>query len=257
MNPVRPRIALFADQFGFDTAVPILGNHLAAIVSSSPLAPTDHVPQDAQFLLQERDSESSPDGLLQHLSDLDLDALVCFSYSLKIPQSLISLPRLDAVNIHGALLPECRGANVLNWVLVKDHSETGCTMHHLSDVIDNGDIAYRDTIPITDDDDALTLRSKIAIAAQLQLHKALAVWLQRDRLPRAPQDSSLACRYRRRTPDDGLFDWSYSDRQIFNLVRALVKPWPGARFVSNGRLHVIDRRLTLNEVAELRRIHSP
>jgi len=257
VNPVRLRIALFADQFGLDASSPILGDHLATIVSSSPLAPTDHVPRDAQFLLQERDSGSSHDGLLQHLSNLNLDALVCFSYSLKIPQSLTSLPRLDAVNIHGALLPECRGANVLNWVLVEDHSVTGCTMHHLSDVIDNGDIAFRDTIPIDDDDDALTLRSKIAVVAQQQLQKALAVWLQRDRLSRAKQDSSLARRYRRRTPDDGLFDWSYSDRQIFNLVRALVKPWPGARFVSNGQLHVIDRRLTLKEVAELRRTHSP
>jgi len=256
VNPIRLRIALFADQFGLDTASPILGDHLAAVVSSSPLVPTDHVPHDATFLLQERDSELGHDGLLQHLSDLDLDALVCFSYSLKIPQALISLPRLDAVNIHGALLPECRGANVLNWVLVEDHSETGCTMHHLCDVIDNGDIAYRETVPITDDDDALTLRSKITLVAQLQLQQALAVWLHGDRLPRAPQDSSLARRYRRRTPGDGLFDWSYSDRQIFNLVRALVKPWPGARFVSNGRLHVIDRRLTLEEVAELRQTHG-
>jgi methionyl-tRNA formyltransferase len=38
-----------------------------------------------------------------------------------------------------------------------------------------------------------------------------------------------------RTPDDGLIDWSASNIHIYNLVRALVRPWPGAFTYLRGR----------------------
>jgi len=200
-----------------------------------------------------RPTREGNEELRHDLSALSLDVIICFSYSLKIPAPVVAIPRLDAVNIHGGLLPECRGANVLQWVLIEDHATTGCTMHLLDNEFDTGAIVYRDEIPIDDRDDALSLRLKIAELARSQLERSVETWRTGQHLARVPQNEDRARVYRRRKPEDGLFDWSFTDRQIFCLVRALVHPWPGARFVdSAGRLHVIDRFLTMEEVAELR-----
>jgi hypothetical protein len=44
-----------------------------------------------------------------------------------------------------------------------------------------------------------------------------------------PQDENLARYWGRRHAEDGYFDWSWPVRRIYNLVRALVAPHPGAR----------------------------
>lgn len=246
------RIALFADADGVAASSPVLSDHLVAIVCAPKKLVTVPDNHHVTVLIQEP-NEVGHAALKDRLAMLQLDAIICFSYSLKIPAQIVSLPRLDAVNIHGALLPECRGANVLQWVLIEDHPITGCTMHLLDDAIDTGAIVHRDHIPIDDSDDALSLRSKIEEVARSQIRRAVDTWRSDRHVERTPQVEGGARVYRRRTPEDGLFDWSFTDRQIFNLIRALVNPWPGARFVDPmGQLHVIDRYLTMEQVAELR-----
>ena len=59
--------------------------------------------------------------------------------------------------------------------------------------------------------------------------------LERGHLPRRPQDDSLATVMPKRTPDDGLIDWTATARQVFNLVRAVTHPYPGAFTFVGGR----------------------
>lgn len=247
------RIALFADADGVAASWPVLSEHLVAVICAPERMAI--VPEGSRAeLIVHRPTREGNEELRHDLAAMSLDVIICFSYSLKIPAPVVAIPRLDAVNIHGGLLPECRGANILQWVLIEGHSQTGCTMHTLGDAIDTGAIVYRDTIPIDDGDDALSLRFKIEEAARLQMRRAIAIWSTGNTMERTPQEEERARTYPRRRPDDGLFDWSLSDRQIFNLVRALVRPWPGARFVDHkGQTHVIDRYLTMDEIAELRR----
>jgi methionyl-tRNA formyltransferase len=39
-----------------------------------------------------------------------------------LPDKWLSLPPLGTINLHAGLLPQYRGANVLNWVLVNGES---------------------------------------------------------------------------------------------------------------------------------------
>jgi len=48
------------------------------------------------------------------------------------------------------------------------------------------------------------------------------------------QDESKATYFGGRKPADGLIDWSKSSRDIFNLIRAVTDPYPGAFTSSNG-----------------------
>jgi UDP-4-amino-4-deoxy-L-arabinose formyltransferase/UDP-glucuronic acid dehydrogenase (UDP-4-keto-hexauronic acid decarboxylating) len=68
-----------------------------------------------------------------------------------------------------------------------------------------------------------------------------------------PPKKLNATAYKKRVPDDGLFDWTFSDEKIHNLIRGLVSPWPGARYKDrNGRLVIISEYLSINEIKKLR-----
>ncbi|MBF3101748.1 bifunctional UDP-glucuronic acid oxidase/UDP-4-amino-4-deoxy-L-arabinose formyltransferase, partial [Pseudomonas aeruginosa] len=47
-------------------------------------------------------------------------------------------------------------------------------------------------------------------------------------LPEVEQDESQASHFGRRTPADGLLDWHRPARQLYDLVRAVTQPYPGA-----------------------------
>ena len=46
--------------------------------------------------------------------------------------------------------------------------------------------------------------------------------------PETPQDESQATYFGGRKPEDGRIDWTQTSAQIFNLVRAVTDPYPGA-----------------------------
>ena len=63
--------------------------------------------------------------------------------------------------------------------------------------------------------------------------------------------------YKKRKPEDGLFDWSYSDERIYNLIRGLADPWPGARYLNkNGNLVILNKYMSMEEIRLLRESES-
>lgn len=251
------RIALFADSDGLRVVLPLVRENLVAVVVSAPVSFPPEFPPNVSILEQKKLSDIDYSEFLISFEALNIDVLICCSYAMKIPPSLTSCARIDAVNLHGGLLPECRGANILNWVLVNDHSKTGMTMHILSEGFDEGDIVFRDVVSINDSDDAISLRNKLSPLASDQIRRALIYWKRDLPVPRYKQNEKRAHYYKRRRPEDGMFDWSFTDRQIFSLIRALVHPWPGARFVdANGQITVLDSYMTIEEIHALRTAHA-
>ena len=158
------------------------------------------------------------------------------------------------MNIHGGKLPEYRGANVLNWAIINGEEEIGITFHSVDNSIDTGPIIHELSLEIKENDTAFTLRERLCREIEVQLVSVLHLYIA-NKLPLKKQKSDNARYYKRRTPEDGLFDWGLSDRRIYNLIRALVHPWPGARYFNKkGQLVVIKEFMSLEEVANLRRI---
>jgi methionyl-tRNA formyltransferase len=150
-----------------------------------------------------------------------------FYYRNLLPTELITLAPLGAYNLHGSLLPKYRGRAPVNWMLANGEREAGATLHHMVERADAGDIVAQRAIEITDDDTALTLYRKIVpIGAELirQYHPLIAS----GTAPRGAQDLTQGNYFGRRRPEDGRINWNWSARRIFNLVRAVTHPYPGA-----------------------------
>jgi len=155
------------------------------------------------------------------------DFLFSFYYRSMLKKELLDIPRLGALNLHGSLLPKYRGRAPVNWVLVKGETETGVTLHFMTEKPDAGDIVGQAAVPIAFGDTALTLYGKMESAAA-GLLDAILPRLLREEIPRRPNDISRGSYFGGRKPEDGRIDWSRPAVEIYNLVRAVTRPYPGA-----------------------------
>jgi methionyl-tRNA formyltransferase len=176
------------------------------------------------------------------------DFLFSFYYRRMLKAPLLVLPRLGALNMHGSLLPKYRGRAPVNWAILHGETETGATLHYMTEKPDNGDIVGQTRVPILPDDTAREVFDKVTIAAELTLDAALPA-LIRGSAPRRPQDLSQGGYFGGRKPEDGMIDWSKSATEIHNLVRAVAPPYPGARTTLAGKPARILRTRVLDPTA--------
>ena len=144
-----------------------------------------------------------------------------------LPAEVLDVPPLGTLGIHGSLLPRLRGFAPVNWALIRGERETGPTLFYFDEGCDTGDIVDQRAFAITDDDDAATIRDRIADESVEMLRDALPL-LAAGTAPRRPQNHEDATFGEQRRPDDGLVDWSMSTKQVIDWVRGLTRPYPGA-----------------------------
>jgi methionyl-tRNA formyltransferase len=168
------------------------------------------------------------------LRELRPDLIFSFSYRAVLPAAILNLAPLGAFNIHGALLPRYRGRACVNWAVLRGETRTGVTLHHMTARVDEGRIVDQEAVPIDPDDTAHDVFLKMIPAARRMLHRSLPSILA-GTAHGYEQDESQATYFGRRRPEDGLIDWSGSARDIYNLVRALTHPFPGAFTFSGGK----------------------
>ena len=155
-----------------------------------------------------------------------------YRHMLKAP--LLALPRRGALNLHGSLLPLYRGRVPVNWALVHGETETGVTLHYMVPKADQGDIVAQAPVPIAPDDTALTLFAKMTAAAGRLFRETYPV-LRSGQEHRRPQDHAQASYFGGRGPEDGRIDWQKPAAAVYNLVRAVTHPYPGAFTTLGGR----------------------
>jgi methionyl-tRNA formyltransferase len=162
------------------------------------------------------------------------DWLFSCYYRSMLKQPLLDLPRLGALNLHGSLLPRYRGRCPLNWVLVFGETETGITLHYMEAKADRGDVVAQRHIAITPEDTAVTLLARMTAAAG-ELFRETYPRLRSGQAPRLPQDHARATCFGGRGPEDGKIDWRQPATAIYNLMRAVTHPYPGAFTTLAGR----------------------
>jgi methionyl-tRNA formyltransferase len=181
---------------------------------------------------------STPDGVGQswqeRIAALKPAVIYSFYYRYLIPDGVLALAPRGAFNLHGSLLPKYRGRAPVNWMLVNGEREAGVTLHHMVARADAGDIVGQRAVAIDEEDTALTLyRKLVPLGVELisQFHPLIAA----GTAPRRPQNIAEGSYFGRRRPEDGQIDWSWPARRIFNLVRAVTHPYPGAFVILDGR----------------------
>jgi len=191
-----------------------------------------------------RQGNEKEDGLRDAITILEADIGVICSYPLRIPENIISIPPLGIINIHGGKLPQYRGPHVLQWAIINGDKEVGITLHYIDKDFDSGDVVATTKLYIRQNEDAAKIYKRM-IAADARLLSRCWQGLTDGTAKRLPQDARKATYWRRRYPQDGLINWADSAKDIHNLIRALVKPWPGAFSYIDGNKVVINKSVVI------------
>jgi methionyl-tRNA formyltransferase len=191
------------------------------------------------------DNPNTPE-VVEMIRALQPDFYFSFYYREMLKRELLGIPRLGALNMHGSLLPKYRGRVPVNWAIIHGETETGSTLHYMTEKPDNGDIVAQQAVPILPNDTALQVFQKVTVAAEMALNACLPDLLA-GRSKAVKQDLSKGGYFGGRKAEDGVIVWSQSARAIHNLVRAVAPPYPGATTQLIGRPMRILQTLVTNE----------
>ncbi len=105
-------------------------------------------------------------ALTATVQSLDPDLIVLAGYLSKVPTMVVELWRGRIINIHPALLPKFGGKGyygsyVHSAVLEAGETESGCTVHFVDEIYDNGSIIAQAIVPVYDGDTSETLQHRV------------------------------------------------------------------------------------------------
>lgn len=163
------------------------------------------------------------------IKNINFDVIFCFGWSHLIKKELIELAGGNIWGYHPAALPQNRGRHPIIWALALGLESTASTFFKIDEGADSGDIISQKVVEILNEDNAESLYEKLKGVAVKQLSKAIDQFAD-DNLQYVAQDHSSATYWRKRSKEDGIIDWRMTNESIYNLIRALYRPYPGAIF---------------------------
>lgn len=201
----------------------------------APLAKSKAIPV---YYASDINSEES----LDFIKSCNPDLLCCLGWSSLIKDKLLEL--YPIIGYHPAELPKNRGRHPLIWAIALGLSQTASTFFLMDKGADSGDILSQKIVPITHDDNARSMYDKLTFVALSQLQELLLTLNKNQKVFSTiqqnlhsiaiPQDHSHSNTWRKRNRMDGLIDFRMSSEAIYNLIRALSHPYPGAEIEYNG-----------------------
>lgn len=166
---------------------------------------------------------------------LNPDLGIVIGVSQLIGEHILQTPRMGFIGMHPTLLPQGRGRAPIPWAIIKGLTQTGVSLFYCDPEADTGDLLLQRPVPVFYEDTSATLGRRtddMAITLLLQgLEQLKSGTAQRIK---QPLDSSST--WPKRRPEDGLIDWRNGSRQIYDWIRALTHPYPGAFTFIDGRL---------------------
>jgi methionyl-tRNA formyltransferase len=190
-----------------------------------------------------------PDRWADMIAPMKPDLILSGGFPWRIPEDVLAIPRLGAVNVHPSMLPRYRGPGPFEAIFRCGDSETGMTAHRISPEFDGGPILVQTPVPITDDDDAFSILGKMMQMLPEVFRQAL------ERVARGemgePQDESLATYAGLQDESLRTIDWNRSARAIHNQVRSWtgLLATPKGAFAMFGDDEVVVEKTRLNSAA--------
>ena len=177
------------------------------------------------------ESVNTPEWI-EKITAMKPDLVLSVYYRHMIGQRILDLPTLGAFNLHGSLLPKYRGRAPINWAVLHGETRIGMTLHRMVRQPDAGAMVDQEGVEISAQDTAEQAFRKVMPCARTVLARQIDALLTGTAIE-TPQDEAEATYFGGRKPEDGRIDWTHSTVAIFNLIRAVTDPYPGA-FTETG-----------------------
>lgn len=158
--------------------------------------------------------------------NLDFDVILCLAYGQIVPEGFLKLAHIGAINLHGSLLPELRGAAPIQRAIMNGKLKTGVTLMEMVAAMDAGKMYDKKEVEILPSDNYTILAEKISEAASELIVPDLLKYANGELKgeEQREKDVSFANKIK---PEDEHLPLSLSTKEALNYIRALSME-PGA-----------------------------
>lgn len=162
---------------------------------------------------------------LEELQKFDVDFLVVVAYGNILPVSILELPKLLPINIHGSILPAYRGASPIQSALLAGDSHTGVTIMEMTAGMDEGGILEIVKIDIAPDETSDSLFGKFCEISGSALLSALRKY-EKGEISVVEQDHGVATYTKKLDKEDGRIRWAdMAAKEAYHRWQACTS-WP-------------------------------
>jgi len=166
------------------------------------------------------------------------DIIFCFGWSHILKNKILKLAPMGVLGFHPTKLPKNRGRHPLTWALALDLKKSASTFFFMKEGLDNGEILSQKDFNILNTDDAQILYEKLINIALLQIEEFLP-HLKTKTYKTVKQNDLESNIWRKRDDADRKIDFRMSSKAIYNLVRALTKPYIGSFLIYKEKKIII------------------
>ncbi len=167
------------------------------------------------------------------------DVMVVAAYGLILPPSVLAIPPLGCINIHGSLLPRWRGAAPIHRAIETGDSDTGITIMQMAQGLDTGPMLAITSLPIAADDNTASLHNKLATLGASMIVNVLRQ-LEQAPLPATVQPELGVTYAAKISKEEAALDFRQPAAVLERKIRAF-NPFPGAHASINGSIVKIWR----------------
>jgi len=160
--------------------------------------------------------------LRESLGDLEFDYLFSITNLSIIPEDVLALARVAAINFHDGPLPRYAGMYTPAWALLNGEETYGVSFHDMHGEVDTGDLYVQRLFDIAAGDTSLSLNTRCFEMA-MEAFDELAERIATNTTAPTAQDLSQRSYFARHQRPTGaaLCDWSKPAAELDRLIRAL------------------------------------
>ena len=179
-----------------------------------------------------------------NLDDYKFDLGICYGWQRIIPQKVLDKFKIGIFGFHASPLglPFGKGRSPLNWSIIEGRNKVFNHFFKYNSKPDDGLIYSVIKFEINSYDTIDSLNKKSIITAKQQIKELIEDYLNpfvNINKKLKPQKKYIKeTFYPKRTPKDGKINLNQSTLEIYNLIRAVTKPFPGA-FLFKGEEKIL------------------
>lgn len=158
---------------------------------------------------------------------LQPDLLFVTDFKFILKKDVLNIPKIGSVNLHPSLLPKYRGRASINWAIINGEKELGLTGHWINEGTDTGDIIKQLKFKLDFSENINDALQKY-YPLYKEITEEIINIIKSGHFLGQKQIEKDSSYFPKRIPNDGLINWNFNNIQIYNFVRAISYPYPGA-----------------------------
>ena len=179
----------------------------------------------------------------EFVKEINPDLILTMAYGQIVPQGLLDIPKMGALNLHGSLLPKYRGAAPIQRAIMNGEKETGVTLMEMVDKMDAGQMFGVSKCEILLDDNYTSLSEKI-VKCCIEVSRNLLPKYFNGELKGEEQDESKVSFADKIKPETEKLSLDYGVEQFVNYVRGMSEEPGGYVLLDDLKFKILKASLS-------------